>query len=136
MKQANNPIQLQEVRTHINAISGNVPTHRRESKRRYTFSELPFAEQLAIWDEVWRTENSFWLRLHAFFFLERHIKNEAQLKEMWPVIVHWQDQVDDWGLCDALAKIYTKILVVAPQKVEHRRRPVEEKTIPSFAALL
>jgi 3-methyladenine DNA glycosylase AlkD len=36
---------------------------------------------------------------------------------MWPVIVHWQDSVDDWGLCDALAKVYTKILVVAPGKV-------------------
>ncbi|MEJ0081710.1 MAG: DNA alkylation repair protein [Puia sp.] len=36
---------------------------------------------------------------------------------MWPVIVKWQDQVDDWPLCDALAKIYTKTLVVAPVKV-------------------
>jgi len=117
MKQDNNPIQLQEVRAHISAIRGNVPTHRRESKRGYSFSGLPFTVQLAVWDQLWRTEDNFWLRLHAFFFLERHIKNEAQLKEMWPVIVGWQDQVDDWGLCDALAKIYTKILVVAPREV-------------------
>jgi 3-methyladenine DNA glycosylase AlkD len=114
MKQANNPAHLQEVLTHIGAIQGNVPMHRSESKRGYSFSGLPFATQLAIWDELWRTEANFWIRLHAYFFLERHIKNEAQLKEMWPVIVHWQDQVDDWGLCDALAKIYTKILVVMP----------------------
>ncbi len=117
MKQANNTIQLQEVRTHINSIQGDVPTHRRESKRGYSFSSLPFAEQLAIWDQIWRTENNFRLRLHAFFFLERHIKNEAELKEMWPVIVNWQNQVDDWALCDALAKIYTKILIVAPREV-------------------
>jgi 3-methyladenine DNA glycosylase AlkD len=39
---------------------------------------------------------------------------------MWPVIVRWQEQVDDWGLCDALAKIYTKILVVAPHEVYAR----------------
>jgi 3-methyladenine DNA glycosylase AlkD len=116
MKQEHNPTHLQEVRAHINAINGNVPTHRRESKRKYAFSDLPFTEQLTIWDELWRTGN-FWLRLHAFFFLERHIKNETQLKEMWPLVVRWQDQVDDWGLCDALAKIYTKILVVEPQKV-------------------
>ncbi len=117
MKQENNPTHLQEIRTHISAIRGDVPTHRRESKRGYSFSALPFAGQLAIWDEVWRTENNFWLRLHAYFFLERHIKNEAELKEMWPVIVRWQDYVDDWGLCDALAKIYTKILVVLPKEV-------------------
>ena len=117
MKQADNSIHVQEVRAHISAVRGNVPMHRRESKRAYSFSGLPFTEQLAIWDELWRTEDNFWLRLHAFFFLERHIKKEAELKEMWPVIVCWQEQVDDWGLCDALAKIYTKILVVAPREV-------------------
>lgn len=117
MKQENNPGYLQEIRAHIATIRGDVPTHRRESKRVYSFSGLPFAEQLAIWDLIWQTENNFWFRLHAFFFLERHVKKEAELKEMWPVIAGWQDQVDDWGLCDALAKIYTKILVVLPQEV-------------------
>jgi len=117
MKRNTNQTHLQEIRTHIAAIRGDVPTHRRESKRGYSFSTLPFTAQLAIWDQLWCTEDSFWPRLHAYFFLERYIKNEAQLKEMWPVIVQWQDQVDDWGLCDALAKIYTKILVVLPQEV-------------------
>jgi len=115
-----NPSQgnhLQEIRTHIRALQGSVPLHRRESKRVYSFSALPLAQQLAIWDELWRTENSFWLRLHAYFFLERHLKKESELAEMWPVIVGWQEQVDDWGLCDALAKVYTKILVVAPGEV-------------------
>lgn len=110
-------IQVQEVQTHLNAVQGNVPTHRRESRRRYSFSGFAFTEQLAIWDQLWRTDDNWWIRLHAFFFLERHIKKEAELQEMWPVIVRWQDQVDDWGLCDALAKIYTKILVIAPQEV-------------------
>jgi len=36
---------------------------------------------------------------------------------MWPAVVKWQDEVDSWGLCDALAKIYTKILVVMPGEV-------------------
>jgi len=117
MEKLNQSSPLHEIRTHINALRGNVPLHRRESKRLYSFSTLPFAEQLAIWDELWRTENNFWLRLHAYFFLERHLKKESELREMWPVIVRWQEQVDDWGLCDALAKIYTKILVVMPGKV-------------------
>ncbi len=112
-----NKPHLQEVINHITTIHGNVPLHRRESKRIYSFSGLPFAEQLAIWDQLWRTNDNFWLRLHAFFFLERNMKNEARLREMWPVIGHWQDYVDDWGLCDALAKIYTKILELAPEQV-------------------
>jgi 3-methyladenine DNA glycosylase AlkD len=110
-------IQLQEIRSHIQALRGSVPLHRSESRRTYSFSTLPFPEQLAIWDELWRTENNFWLRLHAYFFLERHLKKESELQTMWPVIVGWQEQVDDWGLCDALAKIYTKILVVMPGEV-------------------
>jgi 3-methyladenine DNA glycosylase AlkD len=117
MEKSNYHIQLQEVRSHIRPLSGNVPMHRRESRRGYSFSGLPFSEQLTIWDELWHTENDFWVRLHAFFFLERHLKKDSELLEMWPVIVRWQEQVDDWGLCDALAKIYTKILVVAPDEV-------------------
>ncbi|MDB4901880.1 MAG: alkylation repair enzyme [Mucilaginibacter sp.] len=120
MKKSDYHIQLQEVRSHIYALRGNVPMHRRESRRGYTFSSMPFSQQLAIWDELWHTENDFWVRLHAFFFLERHLKKDSELLEMWPIIVGWQEQVDDWGLCDALAKIYTKILVAAPQEVYAR----------------
>jgi len=116
MKQANHSIQVQEIQTHLGAVRGNVPLHRRESKRVYSFSGLPFAEQLAIWDALWHTSDDFWMRVHAFFFLERHMNNQAALHEMWPVIVRWQDQVDDWGLCDSLAKIYTKILVIMPNE--------------------
>ena len=112
--------ELHEIGAHIRALSGNVPLHRRESRRTYSFSALPFTEQLAIWDALWHTEDSFWLRLHAFFFLERHLKKENELLAMWPVIVGWQEQVDDWGLCDALAKVYTKILEAAPDEVYAR----------------
>jgi len=117
MKESGYHKQLQEILSHIRGLKGNVPLHRRESRRGYSFSNLPFTEQLAIWDELWRNENDFWVRLHAYFFLERHLKKDSELLEMWPVIVRWQDQVADWGLCDALAKVYTKILVIAPDEV-------------------
>jgi hypothetical protein len=117
MKVSNNPIQIQEVVAHLSALQGDVPMHRRESRRVYSFSGDPFLQQLAIWDELWHTSDNFWIRLHAFFFLERHLKHETELLAMWPVIVDWQNQVDDWGLCDSLAKIYTKILEVAEGEV-------------------
>jgi len=116
MESSANP-HLSEIISHLRSLHGNVPLHRKESKKRYTFSKLPFVEQLHIWDRLWHTENNFWLRLHAFFFLERHLKQETELRKMWPVIVAWQDQIDDWGLCDALAKVYTKILEVMPTEV-------------------
>ncbi len=120
MKNPDLNVKLHEIRSHIRTVHGNVPLHRKESKRKYSFSNLPFGQQLAIWDELWRTENDFWPRLHAFFFLERHLRKESELLEMWPIIVQWQEQVDDWGLCDALAKIYTKILAAAPDEVYAR----------------
>jgi len=109
--------QWQEVIQHIHTVSGNVPTHRRASKKPYSFSDSPFEQQLAIWDQVWRNSDNFWVRVHAFFFLERNMNKPGALEIMWPVIVKWQDQVHDWPLCDALAKIYTKVLVVAPVQV-------------------
>jgi 3-methyladenine DNA glycosylase AlkD len=109
--------QWQEVIQHINTVTGSVPMHRRASVHSYSFSDGPFEQQLGIWDLVWRNSDEFWVRVHAFFFLERNMNKPGALQAMWPVIVKWQDQVDDWPLCDALAKIYTKVLVVAPVKV-------------------
>jgi 3-methyladenine DNA glycosylase AlkD len=108
---------LQEVLQHVNSLPGIVPAQRKASKQSYSFSNRSFAEQLAVWNTIWQKTNSFWVRVHAFFFLERNIKNEEALKQMWPLIIKWQDFVDDWGLCDALAKIYTNILVVLPDEV-------------------
>ena len=109
--------QWQEISRHINGITGNVPTHRRSSTHAYSFSASPFEQQLAVWNQVWRHSDDFWVRAHAFFFLERYMHKSDALQIMWPVILNWQDQVDDWPLCDSLAKIYTKVLVVLPGKV-------------------
>ncbi len=110
-------INLQEVSKRLAAIPARVPAHRKAARQPYSFSGLTFEEQLAVWDHIWKNSTGFWVKVHATFFLERHLKKKEQLELMWPVIVHWQDSVDDWGLCDALAKVYTKILVVAPEKV-------------------
>jgi 3-methyladenine DNA glycosylase AlkD len=108
---------LLEVSKYLNAIPANVPAHRKASRRPYSFADGSFGEQLRVWDHIWNHTDSFWVRVHATFFLERHMKKPEHLAEMWPVIVKWQDSVDDWGLCDALAKIYTKVLVVLPVEV-------------------
>ncbi|HMH33306.1 MAG TPA: DNA alkylation repair protein [Puia sp.] len=106
-----------EALQYIGVIKGSVPVHRRASKHHYSFSGKLFEEQLAAWDHIWRNTDDFWVRAHATFFLERHMRKADTLKQMWPVVMKWQDDVDDWPLCDALAKIYTKILVVAPATV-------------------
>jgi hypothetical protein len=98
------PVYLREVSKHLAAVPANVPAHRRAARHVYTFSSASFEEQLLIWDHIWNNTRGFWLRVHATFFLERHLKKEEHLAAMWPVIVRWQYSVDDWGLCDSLAK--------------------------------
>src|SRR6266700_4585588 len=95
--------QWQEITRHVNAIRGNVPAHRQASKHPYSFSTSPFEQQLAIWDQVWHNTNDFWVSVHAFFFLERHMQKAGALELMWPVIGKWEDQVNDWHLGDSLA---------------------------------
>jgi 3-methyladenine DNA glycosylase AlkD len=109
--------QWQEITQHISTITGNVPTHRHASKHAYSFSASPFQQQLTIWDHAWHNTNNFWVRVHAFFFLERNMNKPGALKVMWPLVVKWQDEVDDWPLCDSLAKIYTKLMLVEPVTV-------------------
>jgi hypothetical protein len=89
---------LLEVAKHLGAIPANVPAHRKAARHVYTFSNGSFDEQLVVWDHVWKNTRGFWLRVHATFFLERHLKKEEHLAAMWPVIVEWQDSVDDWGV--------------------------------------
>ena len=106
-----------EIIKHISQVSGNIPTHRKASKHSYSFSQQSFAEQLSIWNHAWNHSPHFRVKLHAFFFLEQHMKRKETLEQMWPVIIQWQDSVDDWPLCDSLSKIYTRILELFPARM-------------------
>lgn len=108
---------LRAVSRHLSSVPANVPAHRTAFTHVHSLVPGDFDEQLLIWDHIWNNTNGFWVRVHATFFLERYLKKAEHLEAMWPVIVKWQDSVDDWGLCDALAKVYTKILVVSPAEV-------------------
>jgi len=99
---------------------GNAPktttAQRRLAKRKYSFSHLPFNEQLLIWDFIWKHADN-WPKIHAYFYCEKFAHKKTELLVSWDTIKHWQDYVTDWGYCDALAKLYTKILELLPEKV-------------------
>src|SRR5258706_14018316 len=95
--------QLQEITRHIKTIKGSVPAHRHASKHQYSFSASSFEQQLAVWDQVWQSKDDFWIRAHAFFFLERNMNKPGALQVMWQVIVKWQDQGDAWPLFRSFA---------------------------------
>jgi 3-methyladenine DNA glycosylase AlkD len=45
------------------------------------------------------------------------MKKEELLHASWDTIVTWQEAITNWWLCDAMSKIYTKVLEIAPKKV-------------------
>lgn len=108
---------LQEVEYKIKGTTKNAVAQRKLSKYLYSFSEQSLSGQLVVWDYIWNNSADFWARIQSFLFLESHMKDKHFLVDSWEIIKHWQKKVNDWGSCDALSKIYTKILELIPDKV-------------------
>ena len=108
---------LVEVERKTNKIPRTAPAHRKLFRRGYSFSKLPPSEQLIIWEYIRKNSSDFWVSGHAFLYLESKMKDRDFLIGSWKTIKHWQKAVDNWGSCDGMAKIYTKILEVIPDEV-------------------
>jgi 3-methyladenine DNA glycosylase AlkD len=108
---------LIEVKDKVDITPKNGPSQRSLVKHRYSFSEKSLSEQLIIWDYIWNNSSDIWICVQAFFFIESKMKDEEFLLDTWDVIKKWQKKIDNWGLCDALSKIYTKILEIIPERV-------------------
>ena len=108
---------LKEVQSGVNAVSANTPTQRACFKKKYSFSQLPHIEQLAIWDYVWHNTSSLLARSQCIMYCETFCTNPQLLSASWQIIVRWQDAIGEWWLCDFLSKIYTKTLEVIPDEV-------------------
>jgi len=111
---------LAEVELKISSANQAIPQQRTAHKSGFSFSALAFGEQVEIWDYIWKHAKTYRGQVHAFFFIESNLKKKDLQGEIWNVTESWQEQVNDWGLCDALAKIYTKILETEPGKVYKR----------------
>jgi 3-methyladenine DNA glycosylase AlkD len=108
---------LTEVESKVGITPKNAPAQRKLPKQKYSFSELSSSEQLIIWDYIWNNSSDFWTSMQSFLYCESQIKDKEFLFDSWEIIKHWQKQVNNWGYCDALSKIYTKILELNPYKV-------------------
>jgi len=106
-----------EVEEKVYSKSQNASEQRKLFKQGYSFSKEDSFEQLKIWDYIWNNSSGFWIKIQAFLFCESQIKNKDFLIYSWNIIKHWQKHVDNWGHCDGLSKIYTKILELIPEEV-------------------
>ena len=108
---------LIEVKNKVEATNKNASSQRTLYKQKFSFSGYSQSEQLIIWDYIWNNSNDFWICIQSFLFLEKNMKDKEFLAEAWETIKNWQKNVDGWGKCDALSKIYTKVLEIVPDKV-------------------
>ena len=129
---SNNNLQkyLIEVQSKVHSKAYNAPTQRKLFKQGYSFSEQSASEQLIIWDYIWNHSHDFWTAVQAYLFLESQIKNMQFLLNSWNIIKHWQKAVFNWGMCDGLSKIYTKILEIIPNEVLEQLRPWNKSENP------
>ncbi len=87
-----------------------VPLQREIFKQGYSFSSLPLADQLKIWDNVWKKAKVFEVLTQAAFFPEKFI-NKFKTQDLWPVLKTWVERVDNWGHSDMLSAMFAKMLV-------------------------
>lgn len=109
-------VYTNEVATRV-ASCRTVPQLRAAYKKQYSFSKLPFGEQLFAWDAIWKQESNYKIKIQAFFFCEQHATKKPNAALAWNTLKHWQNNVDDWTYCDSLSKIFTKHLEVFPAEV-------------------
>ena len=107
---------LIEVDKVVKSTPKTVNAQRRLAKHKYSFSYLPFEHQILIWDYIWKHSDG-WAKTQAYFYCEKFAHKKKGLLSAWETLKHWQEYVKDWGYCDALAKLYTKILELIPEKV-------------------
>ena len=134
-------VYFAEVAQRIESTESTIPAHRRTFKSGFSFSDEPFEAQLAIWNYIWTTSSAYEMRLYAYFFLEDSLRYKQLYSILWDTARAWQDDVDDWGLCDGLAKVITKTLEVNqnnvyPQLVIWNQSPDKWKRRQSVVSLL
>lgn len=57
---------LKEVSSKVKGTELNIRAQRELCKKGFSFSGLPVKNQILIWDKVWKSEVSFWMKLQAF----------------------------------------------------------------------
>lgn len=94
-----------------------IPQTRAVFRSGFSFSHLPFAEQVTIWQTNWQQAKHYRAKLQSFYYCETHALKKEHIAASWNILKHWQDHADDWTYCDGLSKLYTKHLEVHPKEV-------------------
>ena len=92
-----------------------VPQQRARLKKGYSFSKLPFEEQLPIWDHIWTNAETHEAKMQAGFFVEKPKSYDPEW--LWNRISSWVSSVNCWDQSDTLSNIYARLNEDIPEQV-------------------
>lgn len=75
----------------------------------FSFSGLPEAEMLDIWDVLWKTSPYGDVLFAALDVLAPIVRKRVP-PGLWPTVRHWSERIDNWCHCDMLSGIYSRLL--------------------------
>ena len=101
-----------------------VPQQRAILKTGYSFSRLPFEEQLLLWDHVWHHARTHEAKMQAGLFVEKPPKG-TDLAWLWGALSPWATSINCWDQSDTLSKVYSQINERLPDLVVPSLRGME-----------
>ena len=104
------------MKTTLPMLGLTVPALRKLFKRGFSFSGLPFAEQLPIWAQIWANPASHEASLLPVYFLES-LKPPPAAATLWPQIAPWAARINCWDQSDGLSGVYSACHEAEPELV-------------------
>lgn len=102
--------------TNYELIGLTVPTQRSIFKSGYSFSKLPPAEQLLIWDSMWKMAADYEILSQCIYFIEGNLR-KIPAGEVWEVVKSWVSKIDNWAHSDGLSVIYSQLMERIPDVI-------------------
>jgi 3-methyladenine DNA glycosylase AlkD len=85
------------------------PALRARVKQGFSFTSLPPAQVLEIWDALWKHSPCGDVLFAALEYYAPVLRKQVAL-QFWPVARHWVTRVDNWCHSDALSGLYSRVL--------------------------
>ena len=92
------------------------PALRKRVKQGFSFYGLPDEDVLEVWDALWRSSPYGDVLFAALEYYAPLVRKRVS-PDLWPVIRHWSDQVDNWCHSDGLSGLYSRALEAYPDDV-------------------
>ena len=93
-----------------------VPMQRQSLKKGYSFSDLPFEEQIPIWTHVWNRASFHEAKMQAGLFVEKPPAG-IDLEWFWAEIHPWVSSVNCWDQSDTLSNVFAYLNERVPDRV-------------------